>query len=132
MEKEFIPYPFALRMKRLRFNEPCISFYSQGGKHNFDIQSPSTNIGSWSDQEHYCSSPLFQQAFRWFESKGYRNYVASNQFGGKVNYWFAITPPEELTYSDVEGRSTKEEAELACLEKLIEIVEQKNKKDETN
>jgi hypothetical protein len=27
---------------------------------------------------------------------------------------------------------TQEEAEAACLEKLIEIVEQKNKKDETN
>ena len=70
-------------------------------------------------------APLYQQAFRWFESKGYRNYVASNQFGGKVNYWFAITPPEELTYSDVEGRSTKEESELACLKKLIEIVKNK-------
>ncbi len=114
MEKEFVTYELALKLKQIRFNEPCISFYSQGGKHNFDIQSPSTNIGSWSDQEHYCSSPLFQQAFRWFREKHRLKHI-----------WIM----DELLDT---GEYTYEEAELACLKKLIEIVEQKNKKDETN
>jgi len=132
MEKEFVTYELSIRMKRLRFNEPCISFYSQGGKHNFDIQSPSTNIGSWSDQEHYCSAPLFSQAFRWFREK-YGLYHNINKHG----YWFFEIKKDEgfgdLTdVSIVFDFESYEGAELACLEKLIEIVEQKNKKDETN
>jgi hypothetical protein len=134
MEKEFVTYELSLRMKRLRFNEPCISFYSQGGKHNFDIQSPSTNIGSWSDQEHYCSAPLFSQAFRWFREK--YNLISSINtiiYGCPLNeqefHYKIITNTGVGSYGQFE---TYEEAETACLEKLIEIVEQKNKKDETN
>jgi len=132
MEKEFVTYELSLRMKRLRFNEPCISFYSQGGKHNFDIQSPSTNIGSWSDQEHYCSAPTFSQAFRWFREK-HGLYHNINKHG----YWFFEIKKDEgfgdlTNVSIVFDFESYEGAELACLEKLIEIVEQKNKKDETN
>jgi hypothetical protein len=123
MEKEFVPYELALKMKQLGFDEPCISYYTVYGKFSNDYSAP-RKYNSEFELGSYISAPTYSQAFRWFESKGYRNYVASNQFGGKVNYWFAITPPEELAYSDVEGRSTKEEAELACLKKLIEIVEQ--------
>ena len=132
MEKEFVTYELSIRMKRLRFNEPCISFYSQGGKHNFDIQSPSTNIGSWSDQEHYCSAPLFSQAFRWFREK-YGLYHNINKHG----YWFFEIKKDEgfgdlTNVSIVFDFESYEETELVCLEKLIEIVEQKDKEDETN
>ncbi len=132
MEKEFVTYELSLRMKRLRFNEPCISFYSQGGKHNFDIQSPSTNIGSWSDQEHYCSAPTFSQAFRWFREK-HGLYHNINKHG----YWFFEIKKDE-GFGDLSNVSivfdfeSYEETELVCLEKLIEIVEQKDKEDETN
>ena len=118
MEKEFVNYEIALALKELGFDEPCFGYY------NIDPQLKNPAFNMVKPFEHiWClPAPLDQQAFRWFESKGYRNYVASNQFGGKVNYWFAITPPEELTYSDSKGRNSKEEAELACLIKLIEIV----------
>jgi hypothetical protein len=118
MEKEFVPYELALRMKQLGFDESCFMYWWKG-ENEYILADLIDDEARTID----FKAPLYQQAFRWFESKGYRNYVASNQFGGKVNYWFAITPPEELTYSDVEGRNTKEEAEAACLEKLIEIVE---------
>jgi hypothetical protein len=130
MEKEFVAYKLAVKLKELGFNDPCFNLYDFRTK---ELMYKIPNIGEVvmfkydnHNKTNHISVPTFSQAFRWFESKGYRNYVASNQFGGKVNYWFAITPPEELTYSDVEGRSTKEEAELACLEKLIEIVESKS------
>jgi len=137
MKKEFVTYGLALRMKGLGFNEDCFARYEGKltplGEKPLIFEFTFANLPNTENKVGYpnypyqdVEAPTYSQAFRWFESKGYRNYVASNQFGGKVNYWFAITPPEELTYSDVEGRSTKEEAELACLEKLIEIVEQKN------
>jgi hypothetical protein len=137
MEKEFVNYELSLRMKALGFDEPCFSYYELDGRLSDTPKESGDDIkyqgdckfdnhqNTYLDEDESCSAPTWHQAFRWFESKGYRNYVASNQFGGEVNYWFAITPPEELTYSDVEGRSTKEAAELACLDKLIEIVEQK-------
>jgi hypothetical protein len=138
MDKEFVPYELALRMKKLKsmdkgfrygFNEKTFAYFVEGFPNDKLIISSKPKLYSYEYNgggPELISAPLFQQAFRWFESKGYRNYVASNKFGGEVNYWFAITPPEELTYSDVEGRSTKEAAELACLKKLIEIVESKS------
>jgi hypothetical protein len=119
MNKEFIPYEQALELKELGFDEQCLACYLA------DTLFTSNDIIYNSTDIPVIKAPLYQQAFRWFEYKGYRNYVASNQFGGKVNYWFAITPPEELTYSDTEGRTIKEEAELACLKKLIELVKNK-------
>ena len=125
LEQEFIPYEQALALKELGFDEPCFCIYNREKVLRFNnLNNPNDRnrgVKLTANNGRY-PAPLYQQAFRWFESKGYRNYVASNQFGGKVNYWFAITPPEELTYSDVEGRNTKEEAELECLKKLIEIV----------
>jgi len=122
MEKEFVPYELALRMKQLGFNKPCFKGYTEEYKTLIAFSNTHTNTSVRNTlPTKPFTAPLYQQAFRWFESKGYRNYVASNQFGGKVNYWFSITPPEELTYSDNKGRNTKEEAELACLKKLIEI-----------
>ena len=135
MYQEFIPYKQALELKELGFDEKCYGHYDSVGFLNTieDYARLSANIldmiskeyNSISYMKEICSAPLYQQAFRWFEYKGYRNYVASNQFGGKVNYWFAITPPEELTYSDTKGRTTKEEAELACLKQLIKITKNK-------
>jgi len=123
MTQEFIPYEQALELKELGFKYGCQRFYNKNKKLKWSFAN---GLGQeYFNQSDAVAAPLYQQAFRWFEYKGYRNYVASNQFGGKVNYWFAITPPEELTYSDTKGRTTKEEAELACLKKLIEITKNK-------
>ena len=125
MNKEFVPYAEALALKELGFNEPCFGIWMERGDRH-DVIYVAKQEDAWmAEQNDGILAPLYQQAFRWFESKGYRNYVASNHFGGKVNYWFAITPPKELTYSDIKGRNSKEEAELACLVALIEIVKKK-------
>jgi hypothetical protein len=126
LEKNFVPYEQALALKELGFDETCLAFYDGQVTNQVYYNIYRNGSGDYkpfknTEKLKWFGAPLYQQAFRWFESKGYRNYVASNQFGGKVNYWFAITPPEELTYSDTKGRNSKEEAELACLIKLIEI-----------
>lgn len=130
MNKDFLPYPLALRLKAIGFNQPCISFYSKGGKHNFDVQNPCTNIGSWSDQEHYCSAPTFSHAFRWFrEEHELDSFCRQTALNGR-SYWKInkIESDDRIKgYSNF--TNSYREAELACLDKLIEIVEQKKNKD---
>jgi hypothetical protein len=64
-----------------------------------------------------CSSPLYQQVFRWFREK-YGLRAFPNQVGGD---WFCVI--NSMPQSDY--FITYEEAELACLKKLIETVKNK-------
>lgn len=101
MEKEFIPYEQALSLKELGFNEPCFG-YRDGGGYLMIKSTPHCTI----------SAPTFSQAFRWFREK--HNLHHEIEYNGY----------EYLGY--VSGMTanifkTHEEAELACLQKLIEI-----------
>jgi hypothetical protein len=112
MEKEFVPYELALRMKQLGFDEPCFAFYN--GKHlDLDVWDWEYPAGQKRRNIGECpQAPLFQQAFRWFREKlknsGLEPYdmVKNYSYNMKVSW---------------------EEAEAACLEKLLSIVEEKQK-----
>jgi len=135
MEKEFVIHPLALRMKELGFNEPCFAFFN--GKYhdwliddNNGLNSPTINPNK--DIGRCVKRPTYSQAFRWFREKheletdiifhtdylknGDKNVYEVNIQNKVSNELHLITP--------LNGFKTYEEAELACLEKLIEIVEQ--------
>ena len=134
MEKEFVSYNQALRLKELGFDEPCFGSYVFGDE---------LSIKYCEDQfitDSCCLAPTFSQAFRWFREKynlviepcvlfqrlhsteddhfeilefGYRIYSFDQYRGGlrdKVEW-------------DGYDNSNEEKAELACLDKLLEIVE---------
>ncbi len=125
MEKEFVPYELALRMKQLGFDEPCFAFY--GDENDISMDSSRKNNPFRKTE---CVAPLFQQAFRWFrEIKGIEYQITYS--GAKSRYNAFV---EDYFYNNNGDLKefTYEEAEIACLEKLIEIVEQNNKEDETN
>jgi hypothetical protein len=136
MNKEFIPYEQALELKELGFNEECYAKYNRkefqhnslGGGINYNDNSYGNNL---------ISAPLYQQAFRWFREK-HKFFTSIHPItistGGKNSFrwrWAAITMTtvfDEIV--DIEDESdlgflTYEEAELACLKKLIEIVKNK-------
>ena len=84
-----------------------------------------------------CTAPTFSQAFRWFrENHNWQNSIDptadqhSRQLG--YNYWIwnyktgeeYHTMPKNRPAGDWEYK-TYEEAELACLNKLIEITKTK-------
>jgi hypothetical protein len=136
MEKEFIPYEQALALKELGFDEPCIAFYNgrfldykiQGG----DICSPYL---STENRGECPNAPLYQQAFRWFREKynlkgfiGFRPNV--KQFDYHI-YDMSLSGKEYVQQRTMEEYNkdpkvgTYEEAELGCLEKLIESVKEK-------
>ena len=132
MEKEFIPYELAVKLKALGFDEPCFSFYMGGFKElgNISIVLP-TNI-----HESNVLAPTFSQAFRWFREKyNIQGYIYSTTVRGSKNgkhfsdYCWNINGID-MPFLSTDARDmenvTYEEAELACLEKLIEIVENKS------
>jgi hypothetical protein len=65
------------------------------------------------------------QAFRWFREKHEISGEISVFYGAKVSYGWIITRSNTPDYYSVLDISTYEEAEIACLDKLIEIVENK-------
>jgi hypothetical protein len=71
-------------------------------------------------------APLFSQAFRWFREKYDLHHVIhhfTHKKGTDEEYLGEVGKADD-TFSSCK---TYEEAELACLDKLIEIVELKTK-----
>jgi hypothetical protein len=123
MEKEFVPYKLALRMKQLGFNEPCLAFY--GDENDFSMDSSRKNNPFRKTE---CVAPLYQQAFRWFREK-YELHSFIDCKWKNLGWEFELvdlSKMETISSIDRYNYKTFEEAELACIEKLIEIVEQKN------
>lgn len=132
MEKEFVPCDRALRLKAIGFDETCFG-YRDGSGIVMIARTPHC----------FVSAPTFSQAFRWFREKyNLRNNIMDFIDDEKVIDWdYEIaeigTDIDEngnykslIEYSiDDETRQFKtyEEAELACLDKLIEIIENQNK-----
>jgi len=126
MKTEFIPYEQALELKELGFNEPCFGYFDKEDDNTlkFDVCYETKNL----------AAPTFSQAFRWFREK-------YNMFGKIQPYDDVNTLKMAWEYvildinwgSDYEVHfncrlglfKTSDEAELACLNKLIEIVKNK-------
>ena len=124
MKNEFIPYDIALAMKELGFDEICLGRYS-GLKRDFKqfgfFRKPRTF--DYSKDSVACLAPLYQQAFRWFREKGYQSEIL---WRGDMNCFCHKIGTFEYgshTFSE-DNYNTYEEAELACLRKLIEILNQ--------
>jgi hypothetical protein len=124
MNKEFIPYEQALELKELGFNEQCFAaqkdnIIDYGSEmHSFIYNMDCGDI--------WVALPLYQQAFRWFREKHelrISNYRCSikKEGGIVIGDGFRIFKYGKDTISTIE-KETYEEAELACLKKLIEIV----------
>jgi hypothetical protein len=134
MNKEFISYEQALALKELGFDEPCFGYY------NIDpqLKTPAFNMVKPFEHEWCLPTPTYSQAFRWFREKyGLQGYIYSTTVRGKKDgdrhfsdYCWNINgidmPFMKTDARDME-RVTYEEAELACLDKLIEIVDGKLK-----
>lgn len=121
MNKEFIPYEQAFVIRQLGFKEECLGLWQnlKSGKYlvvddeydrKYDVPVLGADIGA----------PLYQQAFRWFREK-YQISPSIHCMSEQGNSWRYHIPNEggETNFS------TYEEAELACLCKLIELVKQK-------
>jgi hypothetical protein len=118
MKKEFISYEQALELKELGFNEPCFATYDE------DIELELQDFEQTYDTfpSHIIAVPLYQQVFRWFREKHKLTHSVRTFFNEEFYYEIYVSFNYEIT-SD--KRNTYEEAELACLNKLIEITKTK-------
>ena len=119
--EEFVPYELAVKLKALGFDEPCLDKYDPR------FEKLSSNMETWSN-EYYPENlmtlaPLFQQSFRFFREKYeiYYTIEGSKKFGFQH---FIYDEKGSYEIKSEETFKTYEEAELACLRKLIEIVKQ--------
>lgn len=118
MEKEFVPYELALRMKALGFDEPCFGYYDVD--EGYSIGYAFCYSDRESQPEIGCSAPTFSQAFRWFREN--HGLIYSIGHIGHTNTWAYEIINMRIAGPDYGYGETYEEAELACLKKLIEIV----------
>jgi hypothetical protein len=135
MKKEFIIYEFAIRLKALGYDEPCYTWYDSVGNFNYKIDTKfGVNYNSNSAKHQgIVSAPTWKQAFSWFRDKfeDIQFEIVPSHWNHKYTGFYHITAgflnleTMEMSYSvGAGGFETYDEAELACLEKLIEIVEQ--------
>jgi hypothetical protein len=129
MNKEFVSYEQALELKSIGFDKPCLAWATleypntihvgNGYKVHRETDLPTKPFGI----------PTFSQAFRFFREKYkiYGSYGQTNDDRKEVTGFVIINfingTRTEL-FADWEV-GTYEEAELACLVKLIEIVKSK-------
>ena len=139
MTKEFVTYEQALALKELGFDEPCFGYYTHNEKLcRYGSTNDSVDFQMCTHSEIYNTyslSPTFSQAFRWFREK-YKLYpeigLHDREDEETWRFTISILGYYELAYNQNVGEEpyhkTYEEAEQACLDKLIKIV--KNKQDE--
>ena len=133
MEKEFVTYEQALALKELGFNSPYpigghqgeSVFYFENGKLYYDFRP----MYSSSYHEGQIMAPLKQQVFRWFREKyeWYANlssWIHEEELG--IYHEFEIFKVKQYSHGSIRFK-TYEEAENACIDKLLEIVKQLNK-----
>jgi len=129
MNKEFIPWEEALELRQLGFKEECLGVWQnlKSGKNlvvdedydrKFDIPVLGADIGA----------PLFQQSFRWFRETYNLHHVVIWDYDTK-NFDAGLFGDLVTPFLEKDTIfTTYEEAELACLKKLIEIVKSNNSK----
>jgi hypothetical protein len=119
MNKEFVPYEVANELKQLGFDDKCIHHYKKNmeGGHStiptFEMNTPfGKNHNSFTSR---VSAPTYSQAFRWFRTKFNCHHTIN------LNKKYVGIAYSSVVNFSVDEFNTYEEAELACLKKLIEI-----------
>ena len=120
MEKEFITYKEALALKELGFNEECLAGFKL--EDNTFYMDYNTDDSFTLSKSLYLSTPLYQQAFRWFRDE-YDLTHDITKYGDRdtIGYTAGTYKGQSCNWEKDDYKSY-EEAEFACLRKLIEIV----------
>jgi hypothetical protein len=125
LESEFVPYELALEMKALGFNERTNTWRQHGDGISGDVEGRMDYYNKKGDA--YTALPTYYQAFRWFrEEYNIPSHIATHWQHDLDAYSYQYHFIEDkIEYNCVEHFETYEEAELACLQKLIESIKEK-------
>ena len=134
MNKEFVNYNSALALKELGFDERCFGHYTPNGVFFWKIlcsdEDNDHTLSVKDIMEHvadgYVEAPLYQQAFRWFREK--HGLIYSIGHMGHSNTWAYEIINISMPGPNYGYAETYEEAEQACLDKLIELIRNEKQK----
>ena len=70
----------------------------------------------------FNGTPTFPKALKWFADKGLIFFITGDPVNNTQDYFYRMTKGYGFPIENSEGYSTYDEAQLACLIKLIEIV----------
>lgn len=136
MKNQFVPYEFAVKLKELRFDEKTMGWWvGNGPKEGWYVHPANEHLMSIGSEVVRIKAPLWQQAFDWFREKyDLLNFVSShlNDWGEDNSliecYGYKIMYNKDCwkckVWDKLSDFETYEEARLALLDKLIEIVEE--------
>lgn len=124
MNKEFIPYEESLSLMRLGFD---YEEYARYGERDGSVILCRKGMLCGGSFNSICTAPLYQQAFRWLRNKHNLTHQIFRDGG-----WYLMSiadisneDNEAPEYNSIGAKDKYEDAELACLKRLIEIVKQK-------
>ena len=131
MNEQFLNYSQSLVLKELGFDEPCMSAYFHPNINGIKYpQYNYSNTGLMMGNDG-CTAPLKQQAFKFFREK--YNLLSEilldkttyPKYCFEINKYEDFGNYEKIKIEDWGLYRNYEEAEQACLDKLIEIVKNK-------
>jgi len=134
MGKEFTPYEESLEIKELGYSQ---EFDNDGIWYYATLSSGETRPFCWTSGEDEppkmykpIIAPLYQQAFRFFREKyniTSEISISANHRNDAKKWMHSVTNLEVMLYTNSDTTfETYEEAELACLRKMIQIVKSNN------
>ena len=129
MEKEFVSYEIALKLKNLGFDEPCITYYYELTSNirthlAIDIRNAWTYSGN--KKLGFTLAPLYQQVFKWFRNKYDIDFsidTTYSRYNENTSKKYSGVIDNKTVFINVGFYDTYEEAELAGLQKMIKIIE---------
>jgi len=118
--KDFTLYQEALELKQLGFKERCLGHYWEN---LFYFRTTFNHPSTMPNSPESCLAPTYSQAFRFFREKYGLCIVIKPIDDKKLDLGYNLVKNGLI----MNAHLTYEEAELACLKKLIEIVKGGNK-----
>lgn len=132
---DFVNYEQAKELKNIGFDEICLTIYLRGElRDQYLLINCPWRVNSLINSIDIVTAPLYSQAFRWFREK-HKLYSLCDPM---LDVWVIEIRelkgddgnPSIIGYPDLEYNSY-EEAQSACLNKLIEIVKNERAKSST-
>lgn len=136
MEKYFTNYNQSLAIKELKFDEPCMGYYKDEEFKVWNFYDPYKNseMKAW-----FISAPLKSELFDWMREKHHLASWVQPLYNNESNGYFTFkirNPDGTYVYTDAYFENymgkgfngyhkSHEEAEIACIDALIERVKQR-------
>ena len=124
MKKLFLNLKQSSELQKLGFNEPCFGRYDGKGDNKGKLWYEMPNSGQDTIPVGDVLAPTFSQAMKWFDDNTeLKGFVCPSIKEEHFDWLIRIDWEEEIECE--EAYSSRQEAESACLDKLIELAKTK-------